>query len=246
MKKILISIVLLIFTTLTLTSCTKSDLTINITKSGGTIAYKYYIDKKIADEYFGVTLPEGLKNCHIDEIDGRIYYVYSETFIAESFDDLENKLCDIKLYGEHDMNLFSSASINDRSLNLTIKSCITEDIKNIAIVQGVDINEVTKISLTVKMPYEIEQYSEGYLAHDKKTLSLEISNFDIVRSIELKCITESIPHQEKTPSKLPLIISIILLTLVIIGVITALSIFLINRRKQKRAEAMPDTPIDKI
>ena len=97
------------------------------------------------------------------------------------------------------------------------------------------------------MPYEIEQYSEGALSEDKRTLTLELSNFDVEKNIELKCaerLADEVP--EKPPSKVPLIIGIILLILTVIGATVALSVFLVTRRNRRRAEAMPETPIDKI
>ena len=93
MKNILTLIMLLICTALILASCADSDLSVTVTENGGRIAYEYYVDKEIADEYFNSELPDGLKACQIDEIDGRLCYVYSESFTAQSFTELENKLC---------------------------------------------------------------------------------------------------------------------------------------------------------
>ena len=251
MKKILTLIMLLICTALILASCVDSSLSVTVTETGGTIAYEYYVDKEIADEYFNAELPEGLAACQIDEIDGRICYVYSESFTVQSFDELENKLCNIKLYGEDGMNVFSSASATPQSLRLTVNPFVTEDIKDIALIQGADLAELTKLTLTVTMPYEIEQYSEGTLSEDKKTLTLELSGFDVEKNVELKCveqITEAPPItvQPKEPSRLPWILGGIFITLAVIGATVALSVFLVTRRKRRRAEAMPDTPIDKI
>ena len=247
MKKILLLLIALLCITLILASCSGSDLAVNVTENGGTIAYRYYVDMEIADEYFGEDLPDGLSACEIDEIDGRICYVYSESFTAHSFTELEEKLCNINLYGEDGMNVFSSASANSTSLKLTINPCITEDIKDIALIQGADLDELTRLSLTVTMPYEIEQYSEGALSENKRTLTLELSDFDVEKNVELKCaekLTDEAP--EKPPSKVPLIIGIILLILTVIGATVALSVFLVTRRNRRRAEAMPETPIDKI
>ena len=251
MKKILTLIMLLICTALILASCADSDLSVTVTENGGTIAYEYYVDKEIADEYFNAELPEGLAACQIDEIDGRICYVYSERFTTQSFTELENKLCNIKLYGEDGMNAFNSASANSTSLKLITKAFVTEDIKDIALIQGADLDELTKLSLTVTMPYEIEQYSEGALSEDKRTLTLELSRFDVEKNVELKCaepITEApiLLVQPKEPSRLPLILGVILIILAVIGATIVLSVFLITRRKHRRAEAMPDIPIDKI
>ena len=251
MKKILTLIMLLICTALILASCADSDLSVTVTENGGTIAYEYYVDKEIADEYFNAELPEGLAACQIDEIDGRICYVYSESFTAQSFTELEEKLCNIKLYGEDGMNVFSSASVSSTILKLTTKAFVTEDIKDIALMQGADLGELTKLSLTVTMPYEIEQYSEGALSEDKRTLTLELSSFDVEKNVELRCaeqITEAPPVtvQPKEPSRLPLVLGVILIILAVIGATIALSVFLITRRKHRRAEAMPDIPIDKI
>ena len=247
MKKIFLLLIALLCIALILASCAGSELAVNVTENGGTIAYRYYVDMEIADEYFGEDLPDGLNACEIDEIDGRICYVYSESFTAHSFTELEEKLCNINLYGEDGMNVFSSASANSTSLKLTINPCITEDIKDIALIQGADLDELTRLSLTVTMPYEIEQYSEGALSEDKRTLTLELSDFDVEKNVELKCaerLADEAP--EKPPSKVPLIIGIILLILTVIGATVALSVFLITRRNRKRAEAMPETPIDKI
>lgn len=251
MKKILTLIMLLMCTALILASCADSALIVNVTENGGTIAYEYYVDKEIADEYFNAALPEGLAACQIDEVDGRICYVYSESFTAQSFDELEDKLCNITLYGEDGMNVFSSASATSQSLRLTVNPFVTEDIKDIALIQGADLTELTKLSLTVTMPYEIEQYSEGTLSEDKRTLTLELSNFDVEKNVELKCaeqITEtpSVTVQPKEPSRLPLILSTTLIILAAIVAIALLSIFLITRRNRRRAEAMPETPIDKF
>ena len=251
MKKILTLIMLLICTALILASCADSDLSVTVTENGGTIAYEYYVDKEIADEYFNSELPEGLAACQIDEIDGRLCYVYSESFTAHSFTELENKLCNIKLYGEDGMNVFNSASANSTSFKLTTKAFVTEDIKDIALIQGADLDELTKLSLTVTMPYEIEQYSEGTLSEDKRTLMLELSEFDVEKNVELRCAEQEseapiLPVQPKEPSRLPLILGVILIILAVIGATIALSVFLITRRKHRRAEAMPDIPIDKI
>ena len=251
MKKILTLIMLLICTALILASCTDSDLSVTVTENGGTIAYEYYVDKEIADEYFNAELPDGLAACQIDEINGRICYVYSESFTAQSFTEFENKLCNIKLYGEDGMNVFNSASATSQSLRLTVNPFVTEDIKDIALIQGADFDELTKLSLTITMPYEIEQYSEGTLSEDRKTLTLELSGFDVEKNVELKCakqITETPPVtvQPKEPSRLPLILSTTLIILAVIVAIAALSVFLITRRNRRRAEAMPETPIDKF
>ena len=249
MKKILTLIMLLICTALILASCADSDLSITVTENGGTVAYKYYVDKQIADEYFNSELPEGLATCQIDEIDGRICYVYSENFTAQSFDELEDKLCNITLYGEDGMNVFSSASATSQSLRLTVNPFVTEDIKDIALIQGADLDELTKLSLTITMPYEIEQYSEGTLSEDRKTLTLELSGFDVEKNVELKCaepITEAPPIQAEPQNPNTNRIVGVLIILAVIVAIALLSIFLITRRNRRRAEAMPDTPIDKI
>ena len=246
LRRILLFAILLCIAIL-ICSCAGSDLVVNVTENGGTVAYKYYVDMKIADEYFGEDLPDGLSACEIDEIDGRICYVYSESFTAQSFAELEEKLCNINLYGEDGMNVFSSASVSNTNIKLTINPCITEDIKDIALIQGAELDELTRLSLTVTMPYEIEQYSEGALSEDKRTLTLELSDFDVEKNVELKCaerLADEAP--EKPPSKVPLIIGIILLILTVIGAIAAHSVFLVTRRNRKRAEAMPETPIDKI
>ena len=249
MKKILTLIMLLICTALILASCTDSDLSVTVTENGGTIAYEYYVDKEIADEYFNAELPDGLAACQIDEINGRICYVYSESFTTQSFTELENKLCNIKLYGEDGMNVFNSASANSTSFKLTTKAFVTEDIKDIALTQGADLSELTKLTLTVTMPYEIEQYSEGTLSEDKRTLTLELSGFDVEKNVELKCaepITEAPPIQAEPQNPNTNRIVGVLIILAVIVAIALLSIFLITRRNRRRAEAMPDTPIDKI
>ena len=249
MKKILTLIMLLICTALILASCADSALIVNVTENGGTIAYEYYVDKEIADEYFNAELPEGLAACQIDEIDGRICYVYSESFTAQSFTELENKLCNIKLYGEDGMNVFNSASANSTSFKLTTKAFVTENIKDIALTQGADLTELTKLSLTVTMPYEIEQYSEGTLSEDKRTLTLELSRFDVEKNVELKCaepITEAPPIQAEPQNPNTSRIVGVLIILAVIVAIALLSIFLITRRNRRRAEAMPETPIDKF
>ena len=249
MKKILTLIMLLICTALILASCADSDLIVNVTENGGTIAYEYYVDKEIADEYFNAELPDGLAACQIDEIDGRICYVYSESFTAQSFDELEDKLCNIKLYGEDGMNVFNSASANSTSFKLTTKAFVTEDIKDIALIQGADLDELTKLTLTVTMPSEIEQYSEGTLSEDKRTLTLELSGFDVKKNVELKCaepITEAPTIQAEPQNPNTSRIVGVLIILAVIVAIALLSIFLITRRNRRRAEAMPDTPIDKI
>ena len=249
MKKILTLIMLLICTALILASCADSDLIVNVTENGGTIAYEYYVDKEIADEYFNAELPDGLAACQIDEIDGRICYVYSESFTAHSFTELEDKLCNIVLYGEDGMNVFNSASANSTSFKLTTKAFVTEDIKDIALTQGADLTELTKLTLTVTMPYEIEQYSEGTLSKDKRTLTLELSGFDVEKNVELKCaepITEAPPIQAEPQNPNTNRIVGVLIILAVIVAIALLSIFLTTRRNRRRAEAMPDTPIDKI
>ena len=255
MKKILLKLIplfaALLCSALILASCADSDLSVTVTENGGTIAYEYYADKEIVDEYFNAELPDGLAACQIDEINGRICYVYSEKFTAQSFTELEDKLCNITLYGEDGMNVFSSASVTSQSLRLTVNPFVTEDIKDIALIQGADLAELAKLSLTVTMPYEIEQYSEGTLSEDKKTLTLELSRFDVEKNVELRCaeqITEAPPVtvQPKEPSRLPLVLGVILIILAVIGATIALSVFLITRRKHRRAEAMPDIPIDKI
>ena len=249
MKKILTLIMLLICTALILASCADSDLIVNVTENGGTIAYEYYVDKEIADEYFNAELPDGLAACQIDEIDGRICYVYSESFTAQSFDELEDKLCNITLYGEDGMNVFSSASATSQSLRLTVNPFVTEDIKDIALTQGADLVELTKLTLTVTMPYEIEQYSEGTLSEDKRALTLKLSGFDVERNIELKCaepITEAPPIQAEPQNQNASRIIGILIILAVIVAIALLSVFLVTRRNRRRAEAMPETPIDKF
>ena len=247
MKKSLFVFAFLISIILILTSCADTDLTVTITENGGTIAYEYYVDKQIIDEYFNSDIPSGLATCEIDEIDGRICYVYKEATTAQNFTELENKLCNIKLYGETGMNFFNYALASSTKLTLKTNPFVTEDIKNIALIQGVDLNELIRLSVRITMPYEIEKYSEGTLSEDKKTLMLELSNFDVEQNIEIKCITEKITYQKiEDHSKTPLIISGVLLTLVGIGATSTLSVFLITRRNRKRAEAMPETPIDKI
>ena len=249
MKKILLLLVPLLCTALLLCACADSNLSVTVTENGGTIAYEYYVDKEIADEYFNAELPEGLAACQIDEIDGRICYVYSESFTAQSFTELENKLCNIKLYGEDGMNVFSSASANSTSFKLTTKAFVTENIKDIALTQGADLTELTKLSLTVTMPYEIEQYSEGTLSEDKRTLTLELSRFDVEKNVELKCaepITEAPPIQAEPQNPNTSRIVGVLIILAVIVAIALLSIFLITRRNRRRAEAMPETPIDKF
>ena len=257
MKKALLKLIplfsALLCTALILASCADTDLAVTVTENGGTVSYSYSVDKEIADGHFGTELPDGIKACEIDEIDGRICYVFSESFTAQSFDELEDKLCNITLYGEDGMNVFSSASANSTSLRLTVNPCVTEDIKDIALIQGADLTELTKLTLTVTMPYEIEQYYEGTLSEDKKTLTLELSTFDAEKNVELKCAEETtetksppVTVQPKEPSMLPWILGGVFITLTVIGATVSLSVFLVTRRKRRRAEAMPETPIDKF
>ena len=249
MKKILLKLIplfaALLCTVQIFTACANNELAVTVSDSGGTIAYKYYADKEIVDERFSSNLPNGLKNCDIDEINGRIYYVHEESFEASDFTELQDKLCRISLYGEESMNAFSSAAITARSLTLTVNPCVTEDVKDIALIQEVNLEDIAILSLTVTMPYEIEEYSEGTLSEDKKTLTLELSSFDSEKQIEVNCVND-----EKTPKKFPwkilLIIGGIILTLAVIGAIIYGIVFLIKRRSRKEAEAMPDTPIDLI
>ena len=147
------------------------------------------------------------------------------------------------------MNVFSSASASSTSLTLTVNPFVTEDIKDIALIQGADLDELTKLSLTVTMPYEIEQYSEGTLSEDKRTLTLELSRFDVEKNVELKCaepITEAPPIQAEPQNQNASRIIGILIILAVIVAIALLSVFLVTRRNRRRAEAMPETPIDKF
>ena len=246
MKRLPILLILLSMALL-LCGCADSDLNVTVNENGGIVAYKYYVDKCIVDEYFSSELPEGLKTCEIDEIDGRICYVYSESFTAQSFTELEDKLCNITLYGEDGMNFFSSASINEESLKLTVNAFISEDIKGVALAQGAELEDLSKLTLTITMLREIKQYSEGTLSEDRKTLTLELCRFDKEKTIEIMCKAKETrtdtPKAQAQIPKLPLIIGVVI---ILVGAISVSIVFLIKRRNRKLAEAMPDTPIDKI
>ena len=234
-----------------LLSCSESKLSITVSECGGTLNYTYHVNKEIADEYFGAELPQGLLNCEVDEVDGIVCYVYSESASTQSFSEFETKLCNINLYGEDNMNIFSFASISDRTLRLSINPFVTEDIKDIALIQGVDIQEIIKLSLTITMPYEIESFSEGNISTDKRSLTLELSNFDAEKDIEVICVAETnetvpIYIQPEAPSKSPLILVGILIILTVSATTAITALILIKKKKRKEAEAMPETPIDKF
>ena len=257
MKKILLKTISLFTALLSgiilFLACSDEQLTIIINEHGGSLHYEYYVDKEIADEYFGENLPEGLVNCNIDEIKGKLCYIYSKDYAVDNFDELENELCNITFYGEEGMNIFSSASVNERSLLLKTNPCM-KNIENSMLIQKEEIKELAKLSLTITMPYEIEEYSGGTLSEDKKTFTITLSDFDEEKIIKAKCINE-IPKQTlnnisaENPTSTPNTLLVICSTLFIletVGIITAICIFFVKRRRQKRAESMPETPIDKI
>lgn len=251
-KKILLKLIplftALLCSILFLFGCSENKLTVTVNETGGTIVYEYYINKEIADEYFGSELPDGLKVCEVDEIDGIVCYIHSEKFSVQTFPELEKKLCTIAFYGEENMTPFNSASINNRKLSLTVNPFVTEDIKDIALIQDIELTEIAKLSLTITMPYEIEQYSDGTLSEDKQTITVELSNFDTEKTIQLNCIEEIketvfTTITPKNSVNLPLILcsSILILTSTAIIVV-----FLTIKKRRKKAKAMPETPIDKF
>lgn len=262
MKKLLLKLIplfaALLCTSVLLSACADGQLSVTVSENGGSLCYEYYVNKRLADEHFDGTLPIGLQACEIDEVNGELCYVYSESLTAQSLGELEKKLCDIKLYGEDGMNIFSSASASSRSLTLTVNPFVTDDIKDVALIRGADLEALTRLTLKVTMSHEIERYSEGALSDDKRTLTLTLSGFDAPKSIEIKCVeaeteaTVPMPEPEPSepkPSRLPFILSVIgvvSLILTVIGVAISICVFLIKRKKRKRAEAMPDTPIDKF
>ena len=99
MKKALLKLIplfsALLCTALILASCADTDLAVTVTDNGGTIAYSYSVDKEIADEHFGAELPDGLKRCNVDEIDGLISYL-SELFGEENMQEAKDYLRRLK------------------------------------------------------------------------------------------------------------------------------------------------------
>lgn len=234
---------------LLLASCADCALSVAVTDTGGALYYEYYADKELTDEYFGANLPDGLKKCEIGEKEGRPCYVYSKSYSSLSFSQLEKRICEITLFGEPGMNAFRLASISKRSLLLIVNPCVNENMKDIPMIGYGDAKEIACLSLTITMPYEIAQYSAGTLSPDGRTLAISLVGFTEEKSIEVYCVPEATSETSNElsgSSSITRLLGLGLITLAAIGTIVALSVFFIIRKKRKRAEAMPDTPIDKF
>ncbi len=240
MKKPLFFLSVLIITCILFTGCVQNSVKISLNNDeGGIITYSYQVNKTAADRYFK-ELPKNLEKAIIETKNGEQYYC--ETRMIECSDNIElkEKLLNLPLLNEPGLNLFSEVVIEKAYIKLvTNKNLFSENIQAMA---GEDnIYEYIHLELEIKAPRTIHTFFGGTLSEDGQTLYVNITNLAEAQTIEADYSVIEEPFKlSATQIKYIAIISVIA---VIASV--AVTVICILRQKHKRAEAMPDIPVDK-
>ena len=239
MKKASKVALLLLLTALTvlLSGCVKNELALNVDPDGGgTFTYVYRVEKGIADEYF----PPGFaEDCLYEEIDGKLYYCKSNTVTVGSYAELEATLINLPFMAEDGMRLFTEATVREDYVRLcTASDVIPGDIVTMAEKNGIDIYDYITLEVAVTMPYRVETSSLGDLSSDGYGVTVVVEDLSRSHVIELQCVK-------------PLVFPVVPVTIACVCVIFAAGTMwgvlqYVKRRQLKRAEAMPDLPVDQI
>lgn len=239
-RRILLPLILLLLCTL-LAGCVenKVGITINGQGAGGTVTYDYRIAKAIVDQYFTAYMPEALKTADLQEIDGEVYYIGSESTSYSSHAELQNGLCSLSLFHETGSAFFSEVVIEETSIRLTTNPrVIPKDIQVLAEAEGVTIFEYITLHVHVTMPTQVTSYSAGTLSSDGQSLDVTFGDLSRAETCEIHCLLI------KKPMPTWAVLLIVFGTLgVTAGIAIGVTVGL-NRRRKRRAEAMPDLPVD--
>ncbi len=239
MKKASKVALLLLLTALTvlLSGCVKNELALNVDPDGGgTFIYVYRVEKGIADEYF----PPGFaEDCLYEEIDGKLYYCKSNTVTVGSYAELEEALLTLPFIVEDGTCLFSEAVIREDYIRLfTASDLIPGDIVAMAEQNGIDIYDHVTLEVAVTMPYWVETSSLGDLSSDGYGVTAVVEDLSRSHVIELECVK---------PFVFPVVsVAVACVCTLLVAGATWVILEYVKRRRLKRAEAMPDLPVDQI
>lgn len=241
MKKAnILALAFVIVLCLTLTSCVRNNVGIVLNDSeGGNITYTYKVNKTVIDRYLSGKPPERLANAATEQIGTETYYVATVNVTAPTDAELEAQLLDLTLLEESGAEIFSEATVSENYIKLVTSSdIIPEDIKTLAVAEGVNIYEHVKLELTVICPREIDAYAGGELSPDGRTVTLTLNDISQAQSLEIL--------YKKAPPSSSLILAISIIAIVVAFAIAIGITLYVRYRKRKAAEAMPDKPIDQI
>lgn len=238
-RRILLPLILLLLCTL-LVGCVENKVGITINAQGdGTVTYDYRIAKAVVDQYFSAYTPASFADAELREIDNEIYYVYSETVIYESHAEMQNGLSSLSLFHETGSNFFSEVVIEPTSLRLTTNPrMIPDDVKLMAEDEGITIYEYMTLHVHVTMPSAVISHTTGKLAPDGQSVDITFEDLSRAETCEIQCV------EIKEPMPTWIILLIVAGTVAItVGIAAGVTIGM-TRRRRRRAEAMPDMPVD--
>ena len=223
MKKIVAVALLLLTIAFTLTGCISNEVGIEVDDDGGKLTYTWKVDKATADAYYGERLPATIKNAEVIEQDGKTYYSKITSAQYSSLGELRMALENLCLFGEDGINLFEDVYVDKNRIALTTSA-------DFAPTGSDGVNGYITLDLTVKMPRRVTVHTLGTVLEDGKTVSIHLEDLSTAHLIDVTCAADY--------SAVIAIAS----GVVILG--CGAAALLIHRRQRKRAEAMPDIPVD--
>lgn len=208
--------------TLTLNGCIRNKVEISLSESG-TLIYTWMLDKEAADTYFKDRLPQKIKNAEITIQDHKAFYTQTETTQYSNYDELKTALEGLCLFGENGLNIFKEVYVNENRIVLVTNEKIAPKSTD-----GSTAN--ITLDLIIKMPRKITKHTVGSVLEDGKSIHVNLENLSTSHIVDVSC---SADHT---------IIIIISSIIALLGCCTIA--FLVYRSQRKKAEAMPNIPID--
>ncbi len=205
MKKIIVLILAAVMLAFCLTGCVYEDMNIKLNKDGtGSIATTVGLKKDFVDQMTDGQNPFKGKETQEIEVDGDKYIAYTETKDYASFEEIEKALSDMT-YNTGDLgdmtepvnnespavnsddHIFKSVEIKKDGSKYVFDAVLN---KVEGQVQGYDMSDVFKISISVEMPAKISAYKNGTV--DGKKITFDISDLSEELELYAECKTASV------------------------------------------------------
>ena len=188
-----------------LTGCVYEDMNIKLNKDGtGSIATTVGLKKDFVDQMTDGQNPFEGKETQEIEVDGDKYIAYTETKDYASFEEIEKALSDMT-YNMGDLgdmtepvnnespavnsndHIFKSAEIKKDGSKYVFDAVLN---KVEGQVQGYDMSDVFKVSISVEMPAKISAYKNGTV--DGKKITFDVSDLSEELELYAECKTASV------------------------------------------------------
>lgn len=220
---------------LTLSGCVENRVGVTLDgQGGGEVVYTMRASKTAIDSYLGDrSLPEGLT---VETVGGEDCYSQTIRKTCANAGELEAAIRSIYLFDTGAETLFREVTIDPCRIHLSTRpSPLSQDVHDLVAADGVDLYDYLTLDLTVTMPTKIVACTGGRVSSDGRSVTVTVEDLREPFSLTVEC-AETIP--------LGTVILIALGGATLLAGLAMGSVALIRHRNRKRAEAMPDVPVD--